>query len=79
ADRGLNLKPDYRAWDRPIGGGYNVSFAKRDIHFIWYQTDWHPDYHQPSDHTELINWPKTVDITRAAYLNLWNLANEPSY
>lgn len=79
AERGLNLKPDYRAWDRPIGGGDNGSFAKRDIPIIWYHTDWHPDYHLPSDHSELINWPKTVDITRAAYLNLWNLANEPSY
>lgn len=78
-ERGLNLKPDYRAWDRPIGGGDNGSFAKRDIPIIWYHTDWHPDYHLPSDHTEKINWPKTVDITRAAYLNLWNLANEKTY
>ncbi|MDE6049929.1 MAG: M20/M25/M40 family metallo-hydrolase [Paramuribaculum sp.] len=77
-ERGLNLKPDYRAWDRPIGGGDNGSFAKRDIPIIWYHTDGHPDYHQPSDHADKINYPKIVDITRAAYLNLWNLAN-PSY
>lgn len=79
AKRGLNLKPDYRAWDRPIGGGDNGSFAKRDIPVIWYHTDGHPDYHQPSDHSDRINYPKTVDITRAAYLNLWNLANEKTY
>lgn len=78
-ERNLNLKPDYRAWDRPIGGGDNGSFAKRDIPIIWYHTDGHPDYHMPSDHTDKINWPKTVDITRAAYLNLWNLANEPTF
>lgn len=79
AERGLNLKPDYRAWDRPVGGGDQGSFAKRDIPIIWYHTDWHPDYHMPSDHADQINWPKTVDITRAAYLNLWNLANEKNY
>lgn len=78
-ERNLNLKPDYRAWDRPIGGGDNGSFAKRDIPIIWYHTDAHPDYHMPSDHADKINWPKTVDITRAAYLNLWNLANEPAF
>lgn len=77
-ERGLNLKPDYRAWDRPIGGGDNGSFAKRDIPIIWYHTDAHPDYHQPSDHADKINYPKVVDITRAAYLNLWNMANPSS-
>ena len=76
---GFNLKPDYRAWDRPIGGSDNGSFAKRDIPIIWYHTDGHPDYHMPSDHTELINWEKTVDITKAAFLNLWNMANEPIF
>lgn len=76
---GLKLKPDYRAWDRPIGGGDNGSFAKRDIPIIWYHTDGHPDYHMPSDHAERINWDKMLDITRAAYLNLWNLANEPEF
>lgn len=79
AERGLNLKPDYRAWDRPVGGGDNGSFALRDVPVIWYHTDGHPDYHMPSDHTEKINWSKTLDITRAAYLNLWDLANESDY
>ena len=73
---GLKLKPDYRAWDKPVGGSDNSSFAKHDIPVIWYHTDGHPDYHQPSDHTEKINWEKTVEITKAAFLNLWNLANE---
>ena len=42
---------------------------------IWYHTDGHPDYHQPSDDADKINWDKLVEITKAAYLNLWNLAN----
>lgn len=51
---GLQLEPNYRPWDRPIGGGDNGSFAKRDIPIIWYHTDGHPDYHQPSDHADQI-------------------------
>lgn len=76
---GLKLQPDYRAWDRPVSGSDNASFAVRDIPVIWYHTDWHPDYHQPSDEADRINWEKVVEITKAAYLNAWNLANEKSY
>ncbi len=72
---GLGLEPNYRPWDKPIGGSDNASFAKRDVPVIWYHTDGHPDYHQPSDDADKINWDKLVEITKAAYLNLWNLAN----
>ncbi len=78
-ERGLNLKPDYRAWDRPIGGGDNGSFAKRDVPVIWYHTQGHPDYHMPSDHADRINYGKMLDITRSAYLNLWQMADTPAY
>lgn len=79
ATYGLGPEPNYRPWDKPVGGSDNASFAKRGVPIIWYHTDGHPDYHMPSDHTDLINWDKNVDITRAAYLNLWNLANEKEY
>ena len=76
---GLNLDPNYRAWDNPVGGSDNGSFAKKGVPIIWYHTDGHPDYHQPSDEANRINYPKVADITRAAFLNAWNLANEPKY
>lgn len=76
---GLGLEPNYRPWDKPIGGSDNASFAKRDVPVIWYHTDGHPDYHQPSDLADKINWDKLVEITKAAYLNLWNLANLKTY
>ena len=78
-ERGLRLKPNYRAWDNPVGGSDNGSFAKRGVPIIWYHTDGHPDYHQPGDHADKINYQKNVDITRAAFLNLWNMANEKEY
>lgn len=76
---GLNLDPDYRAWDKPVGGSDNGSFAIYDIPIIWYHTDGHPDYHGTGDHSEKLNWEKIVDITKASFLNAWNLANEKNY
>lgn len=73
---GLQLKPDYRSWDNPVGGSDNGSFAKVNIPIIWYHTDGHPDYHQPSDHADRLNWDKIVEITKASYLNMWRMANE---
>lgn len=79
AHYGLKLQPDYRAWERPTGGSDNASFAVHGIPIIWYHTDGHPDYHQPSDHTDRLNWEKVVEITKASFLNAWNLANERKY
>lgn len=79
AEYNLPIDPFYRPWDRPIGGGDNGSFAKRDIPIIWYHTDGHPDYHQPSDHADRLNWEKVIGITQAAYLNMWDLANEEEF
>lgn len=71
----LNLEPDYHPWKKPVGGSDNGSFAQYDIPIIWYHTDGHPDYHTPRDETSKINWNKIVDITKASFLNAWNLAN----
>ena len=75
----LNLAPDYRPWDNPVGGSDNGSFAKIGIPIIWYHTDGHPDYHQPSDHADRINWDKVVNITKASFLNMWYMANEKDF
>ena len=76
---GLQLEPDYRAWKNPIGGSDNGSFAKVGIPIIWYHTDGHPDYHQPSDHADRLNWDKVVEITKASFINMWKMANEKSF
>lgn len=75
----LKLEPIYHPWDKPVGGSDNGSFAKAGVPIIWYHTNGHPDYHQPSDHASRINWEKVVEITKASFLNLWNLANEKNY
>jgi Zn-dependent M28 family amino/carboxypeptidase len=73
---GLELDPNYRPWDKPVGGSDNGTFAKLGIPIIWYHTDANPDYHMPGDHAERCNWPKMVDITKASFLAFWKLANE---
>lgn len=76
---GLRLEPDYRPWDKPVGGSDNGSFAKKDIPIIWYHTDGHPDYHLPSDEADKINWDKLVNITKASFLNMWHMANDKTF
>ena len=71
----LSLDPDYRPWDYPVGGSDNGSFARKGIPVVWYHTDGHPDYNQPTDEPRLINYEKTAEITRAAYLCAWRMAN----
>lgn len=73
---GLRLEPNYRPWDKPIGGSDNGSFALAGVPIIWYHTDGHPDYHQPSDHADRLNWDKIVEISKASFLNMWRMANE---
>lgn len=75
----LKLQPDYRPWDNPVGGSDNGPFAKVGVPIIWYHTGGHPDYHQPSDHADRLNWEKVLEISKASFLNVWNLANEKEY
>ncbi len=72
----LQLEPDYRPWDRPVGGSDNSTFALKNIPIMWYHTNGHPDYHMPSDESDKINWEKLVDITKASFLGMWKMANE---
>lgn len=75
AVHGFSFVPDYRAWDNPIGGSDNAYFAKNGIPIVWYHTEGHPDYHLPSDTADKIDYEKMTDITRAAFLCTWRLAN----
>lgn len=63
----LPLSPNYRPWDKPIGGSDNTPFAKKEIPIIWFHTDAQPDMHKPSDEVEKINLEKATAIIQAAY------------
>lgn len=71
--------PHYRPWDNPVGGSDNGSFAQVGVPIVWYHTEGHPDYTRPSDHADKIDYAKLTDITRAAYLCAWRMANVKNF
>lgn len=50
-------------------------FLLRDVPAVWWFTGFHPDYHQPSDSVEKINFVKMEKILRLAYLTGWEFAS----
>lgn len=75
----LNLMPLFKASKNLIGSSDVSPFVRKGVPVVWYHTEGHPDYHRPSDTADKVNYPKLMEITRAAYLCLWRLANEPAY
>ena len=52
-------------------------FALHDVPAMWWFTGFHPDYHQPTDTVEKINFAKMEKILRLAYLSGWAFADDP--
>lgn len=75
----LCFAPYYNAAESLIGGSDNTPFARKGIPIVWYHTEGHPDYHRPSDSADKINYRKLTDISRAACLCVWRLANVRKY
>lgn len=73
------FEPDYRAWDNPIGGSDQSSFHLKGVPIVWYHTGAQPHYNQPSDEPQTINYQKLTEITCAAFLTTWHLANDRDY
>jgi hypothetical protein len=72
---GLGLDINYKPSARPGGGSDHTSFAQKDIPVFYFEAGSPPEYHQPDDHTSLVNWDKMVNIIKVGYLNIWELAN----
>ena len=71
----LNLDIRFRPSDRPGGGSDHSSFSRKDIPVIYFEAGFPPEYHQPDDQVELVNWEKMTNIIKVGYLNIWDLAN----
>ena len=71
----LNLKLNIRSADAPTGGSDFTAFTNNKIPVIAWMAAMHPDYHQPSDQVNLVNWNKMLDIIKLGYLQLWDIAN----
>lgn len=76
AKYGFQLKPDYKPHKTLTDGSDNAPFGLRHIPIVWPHTEGHPDMHRPTDDAAKINYEKTTEISRAAFLILWRMANE---
>lgn len=71
----LNLKLNIRSAEAPTGGSDYTAFTNNKIPVIAWMAAMHPDYHQPSDEVNLVNWNKMLNIIKLAYLQIWEAAN----
>jgi len=71
----LNVAPNSHLLAQNARGSDFLPFGSRGVPVLWFFTGMHPDYHTPDDEADRINWAKLTDITKLAYLRLWNLAN----
>ena len=78
-EHGLCVVPAYKASESLVGGSDNTPFARKGIPIVWYHTEGHPDYHQVSDSADKVDYRKLTDISRAACLCVWRLANVRNY
>jgi hypothetical protein len=80
ANRSVGLRLNYK-WDDDAAlivfqRSDHFPFAIHDIPAVWWFTGFHPDYHQPSDTVDKINFTKMANILRLAYLTGWTFADE---
>jgi hypothetical protein len=75
----INLDLECRASERPGGGSDHAPFAEAGIPVFYFMAAMHPDYHQPSDELDKINWDKMTDIIRIGFLDTWEFANSNEF
>lgn len=71
----IGLDLEFRASQRPDGGSDHAPFAAAGVPVFYFMAAMHPDYHQPSDELNQINWEKMTSIIRLGFLNTWEFAN----
>lgn len=71
----LNLKVTIKNEEAPTGGSDFTAFTNNKIPIIEWMAAMHPDYHQPSDQVNLVNWNKMLNIIKLGYLQMWEAAN----
>jgi len=72
---GMGLDISFRGSERPGGGSDHAPFASAGIPVFYFMAGMPPEYHQPGDHIELVNWPKMLKIVQLGYLSIYELAN----
>jgi Zn-dependent M28 family amino/carboxypeptidase len=71
----LDLDIRFRPSERARGGSDHAPFAQKGIPYFYFMAGFPPEYHQPDDHIDLVNFSKMTNIIRLCYLNVWDFAN----
>ena len=71
----LGLDIEYKGSEKPGGGSDHAPFADAGIPVFYFMAGFPPEYHQPGDHTSLVNWEKMLKIIQLGYLDIFELAN----
>ena len=53
----------------------NWPFLLNNVPALFFHTGLHPDYHQPTDTPDKINYPKLEKVARLVFLSSWHAAN----
>ncbi len=67
---------DKTARNNLLGRSDQAAFSAKGIPYIWFFSGFHPDYHQPTDTPDKINYKLLAQRTKLALGVLWALANE---
>jgi hypothetical protein len=74
----LNTKWDKEASLNVFFRSDQFPFALHGIPALWWFTGFHPDYHQPTDTADKIDYVKMEKILKLAYLSAWSFGDEPN-
>jgi hypothetical protein len=79
ANRSVGLKLSFK-WENDaalnlFARSDQFPFIQREVPAVWWFTGFHPDYHQPTDTVEKINFDKMEKILKLAYLVAWDIGD----
>jgi Zn-dependent M28 family amino/carboxypeptidase len=75
----IDLDVNFRPMASARGGSDHAPFAEKGIPYFYFMAGFPPEYHQPDDHIELVNFPKMTNIIRLGFLNIWTFANSDDW
>jgi hypothetical protein len=73
-EQNMGLEISFRGSDQPGGGSDHAPFAAKGIPIYYFMAGMPADYHQYTDHVELVNWDKMLKIIQLGYLSIFDLA-----
>lgn len=76
-EKNLGLEITFRGSEQPGGGSDHASFSAKGIPIYYFEAGMPEEYHQFTDHVELVNWDKMLKIIQLGYLSIFELANSP--